>query len=148
MLPQTTPASPVMMDDHFPCLGLQEKAGADLTDTDVPKPQELQFPSLQSALKTDWCSLYPRRSHKLICLLAGDHCTNCNFTTPCWVFVQDKTVHEGAAGHMLKTSHAGSVCWHVTHARPSALWGESHRMSACFVRMPFVPALRCLHFKF
>lgn len=64
----------VFIDDHltFPCLVLQEKAGADLADTDVSKPQELQFPSLESALKTDWSRLHPRRSHKLICLLAGD----------------------------------------------------------------------------
>ncbi|DBA82539.1 hypothetical protein WJX79_008668 [Trebouxia sp. C0005] len=48
-----------------------EKAGADLADTDVSKPQELQFPSLESALKTDWSRLHPRRSHKLICLLAA-----------------------------------------------------------------------------
>ncbi|KAL0044863.1 hypothetical protein WJX82_000476 [Trebouxia sp. C0006] len=48
-----------------------EKAGADVADTDVSKPQELQFPSLESALKTDWSSLHPRRSHKLICLLAA-----------------------------------------------------------------------------
>jgi hypothetical protein len=60
-----------MMDDRFPCLGLQEKAGADLADTDVSE-QQLQFSSLESALKTDWSSLHPRRSHKLICLLAGD----------------------------------------------------------------------------
>ena len=51
---------------------VQEKAGADVADTDVSKPQELQFPSLENALKTDWSSLHPRRSHKLICLLAGD----------------------------------------------------------------------------
>ena len=68
-----------MTSPTFPCLGLQEKAGADLADTDVSKPQELQFPSLESALKTDWSSLHPRRSHKLICLLAGDHWTNCSF---------------------------------------------------------------------
>lgn len=61
-----------MINDHFPYLCVQEKVGADVADTDVSKPQELQFPSLESALKTDWSSLHPRRSHKLICLLAGD----------------------------------------------------------------------------
>lgn len=56
----------------------------------------------------------------------------------------DKMVHEDAAEHMFKTSHTGFVCQQVTQARPSALWRESHHMSACFVRMPFVPALKCL----
>ncbi len=53
-------------------LDLQEKAGADPADTPVLEQQQLQFPSLESALKVDWSGLHPRRSHKLICLLTGE----------------------------------------------------------------------------
>ena len=60
----------------------QEKAGAEAVDAAVAQQEHLQFPSLKSALNVDWSSLHPRRSHRLICLLAGDHhfflaCVSC-----------------------------------------------------------------------
>lgn len=48
-----------------------EKAGAEAVDAAVAQQEHLQFPSLKSALNVDWSSLHPRRSHRLICLLAA-----------------------------------------------------------------------------
>lgn len=48
-----------------------EIAGADAADAAPLEQQDILFPSLQSALKLEWSKLHPRRSHKLICLLAA-----------------------------------------------------------------------------
>ena len=49
----------------------QEKAGADPGSPAVVEQQHLQYPSLETALRVDWSSLHPRRSHRLVCLIAG-----------------------------------------------------------------------------
>ena len=33
--------------------------------------QIIQYPSLKQALQLDWSALHPRRTHKLLCILAG-----------------------------------------------------------------------------
>ena len=56
-------------------VSFQEKAGADPANTAAVEQQQLQFPSLESALGVDWSMMHPRRSHKLMCVVAGESVT-------------------------------------------------------------------------
>ena len=50
---------------------VQEKANADPEEAAVLQQQQIQFCSLKEALQVDWSTFHPRRSHKLLRILAG-----------------------------------------------------------------------------
>ncbi|KAL3160468.1 hypothetical protein ABBQ32_010785 [Trebouxia sp. C0010 RCD-2024] len=48
-----------------------EKASIESEEPATLEQQVIQYPSLAEALQVDWSTLHPRRSHKLICVLAA-----------------------------------------------------------------------------